>query len=209
MTQIPVRRLRFLPALILLAVAACNDAPSAPHARLAAASVPTLDFTTGVLDTSSLVSRSTIRLNVKKDTTWQFAHGFVNFPARAVCSTSSSYGPGTWDSPCALSDTAVTITVYSWLDANGHPTVVFKPSLRFAPKQTVTLTLEDTTASPSNVPPILWCDNSLKCIDESLTDASAKSAYTTYGGISYVYRRVKHFSGYTLGAGIAAPDVTY
>src|SRR5690242_16751207 len=63
----------------------------------------------------------------------------VNFPANSVCDPKvSSYGTGTWDSPCAtLGDgQSVTITATYGFTFTGGPVIDFSPALRFNPNTT-------------------------------------------------------------------------
>src|SRR5690242_9104076 len=69
----------------------------------------------------------------------------VNFPANSVCDpNTSSYGAGTWDSPCnTLADgQSVTVTATYGFLLGGGPVVDFSPALRFSPNTTVTISTD-------------------------------------------------------------------
>ncbi|HKG93736.1 MAG TPA: hypothetical protein VKA84_17645 [Gemmatimonadaceae bacterium] len=192
-------------SILIATAAACSDGAVGPRTSTTNAGGPRLALTTGQLGSGdAIVSVATIKVNPRKDATFNFSNGFVNFPARSICAPSSTYGVGTWDAPCTAVDTAVTITAYSWKDLRGHPVVVFEPSLRFVTTRNtgVALALFDSTASITNVLPIIWCDDAtFTCVDESIADPSVKTSYVVSGSVGYLYRRIKHFSGYMVQLG--------
>jgi len=124
--------------------------------------------------------------------------------AHAICDLSSSYGPDEWDQPCAPATTPVTISARSWIDANGHPRVDFRPRLRFVPSDQANaiLWLMDKTAAYDPSYKIFYCaDGASVCIDESITDPTVATQRDVRG---FLYRRIKHFSGYNIASGYAA-----
>ena len=182
-------------AVLALTLAACSDIATAPrHAA------PRLSPTSAALaNTGAPTDTSVARVTVGPYTSVTMminSHKLV-VPAGAVCDPATSgYGEAYWDSPCSVAR-SVTITAKSWRLPNGRPHVEFSPALRFAPGKTVTLYLTDRSivSDPSAV--ILYCD-AFTCVDESIGDPSL----ATYrdGTKGYVYRRIKHFSGYNIAA---------
>ena len=141
----------------------------------------------------------------------------VNFPANSICDpTSSSYGPGTWDAPCApLADgQSITIKATYGFTLTGGPVVDFSPALRFNPNTNVTL----TTAVYA---PVLTFFRSYFLANPSAlryfgvyytpdfgatgyTDAGYDLSQITHINLStgLVWRRIKHFSGYNVTSGL-------
>jgi hypothetical protein len=191
----PIRIALVVVAVTLLAVG-CSDSSTGPRAaRSLGSSQPVLSKNDGqgefIYDPSADI---TVKLGGND-------HKIV-IPAGAVCAVGKTkYGVGTWDLPCRLEDKKQNIKYKTWTDANGHPFIEFQPALRFAPGKEVLLYLADKKASMNDYSEILYCpDNkALSCYDESLTDPSVKSVRDRKGNI---YRRIKHFSGYNVAAGI-------
>lgn len=195
-------RLPNLRALVGLAVAgmlatvtsACSDAPTAARGeRLAPADAPSR--------TSYTVGDTTVNVfDYNPTTSYDLSFGGghrLTVPAGAVCDPETSgYGPALWDAPCVPLLRPVTFTVRSWRDAAGHPQITVSPDVRFLPTSIVTLRLKDATATAGNGV-ILWCPTgALTCVDESLTDLTMTTRSNPNSG--FVYRRLKHFSGYTV-----------
>jgi hypothetical protein len=141
----------------------------------------------------------------------------VNFPANSVCDpTSSTYGPGTWDSPCAtLGDgQSVTVTATYGFTFGGGPVVDFSPALRFNPKTTVTIST-DLYAPVLTYFRSYWLSNpdALRFFGmyytpdfgaTGFTDAGRDASLATHVNLTtgIVWRRVKHFSGYNISSGL-------
>jgi hypothetical protein len=193
--------------IALLAVvalcAACGDAVAPPS--------PAADVTSyngGV--TTALSATDTVRFTITIDPwhTSVFSLGAGNvltFPAGSVCDPNrSTYGAGEWDKPCIAARSPVSETVTGWLDSHGHPQVDFSLNLRFVPSALptgwVTLTFADYQASLDPAFNILYCRNPrATCVDESKQDPSLRTFRDPVTG--RVTRRIKHFSGYLIGAG--------
>jgi hypothetical protein len=125
---------------------------------------------------------------------------------QGVCDLATTpYGPAYWDAPCAPSQVPVTITARSYM-RNGHPHVDFSPALRFVPdsrKPSAELWIKDKQASLNGAFNILYCAE-LVCWDESVLDRSLSTHRDPNSG--FVYRQLKHFSGYEVAAGRAGVD---
>jgi hypothetical protein len=140
----------------------------------------------------------------------------VVFPAQSICDpATSSYGPGTWDQPCAPLQS--TLKVHAEVRRiDGQTWVDFRPSLRFVPSTNparwvwiVMYTPEAIGAASADLQNfnILWA-NQLggSTVDEAPADSTLRTYVDTWMGISL--RRIKHFSGYTIGAGPSGGEVT-
>jgi hypothetical protein len=130
----------------------------------------------------------------------------VVFPAQSICDpATSSYGPGTWDAACSPLQT--TLNVHAEVrHANGVTSVDFTPSLRFVPSSSPTKWVWMFMYAPEAVGAtdlsrfnILWASRlGGPTVDEAMEDPSLRTYVDTFSGISL--RRIKHFSGYQLGA---------
>jgi hypothetical protein len=141
----------------------------------------------------------------------------VNFPANSVCDpTTSSYGPGTWDSPCAtLGDgQSITVTATYGFTLAGGPVVDFSPALRFSPNANVVIST-DAYALVLTFFRSYWLANpgALRYFGmyytpdfgaTSFTDAGYDISQATHVNLTtgLVWRRIKHFSGYNVTSGL-------
>ena len=187
-------------AATTLAACASPDAPTAPPtvAALTARSSPPRGVPT---NGDTVVTTFTV------DPTIKAAYGIagqhkVKFPAYSICDPAlSTYGPTEWDQPCTPLTTPITITALSYRDSAGNAYVNFSPALRFRKTQggPPKLYLLDKRAEASQLA-ILYCpDGGGPCVDESLTDPDLVTQYDKTKG--FLYRYIKHFSGYGVGIG--------
>ncbi len=184
-------------------LAACGDAVAPRSPGIDAAP----SFGGGV--TTQLTTTDTIRFTITIDpwhsTTYNLGAGNVlTFPAGSVCDPAkSSYGDGQWDKPCVAARTSVSETVTAWLDSQGHPQVDFSKDLRFVPSVLpagwVTLTFADYEGSLDPMFNILYCKTPTSCVNESKKDPTLLTTHDPVSG--KLTRRIKHFSGYLIGAG--------
>jgi hypothetical protein len=170
---------------------ACGDAPSAP--RSAPADAPRRAASPGSVTLVTFTYNPAAAL----DQSLGGGHK-IELPAGAVCDPAlSSYGAGTWDAPCTPLKAPIDFTVRTWTDAAGRPTAVFSPDVRFVPGTVVTLRLRDKDASIASGSAILWCPTgATTCVNEAAGDASLLTSRDP--GDQFVFRRLKHFSGYTV-----------
>jgi hypothetical protein len=127
----------------------------------------------------------------------------VVIPAHSICNpATSSYGAGTWDSPCRALEGSLKIHADVRV-ANGRTWVDFSPNLRFVPSNNAKdwawiylFTPEAVGARDLSSFNILYA-NSIggATTDESAQDATLRTYVDTRSGVSA--RRIKHFSGYT------------
>lgn len=131
----------------------------------------------------------------------------VVFPAHSICDPArSSYGAGTWDSPCAalkgslkIHATVRTAKLGTWVD--------FSPSLRFVPSNDPREWVYMYMYAPNVVGAkdlskysILFAASiGARGIDEASSDASLRTYVDTRSGITM--RRIKHFTGYMNSSG--------
>ena len=187
-------------AALTLLTAACDQArsPLAPKAHAPTAS-PLWVHAGG----DTLVDTFTLPAGTTASFTEDFGDGsVVEFPRglASVCDAQSTrYGPGTWDQPCTVATQPITFTVKMWKEANGMPHIDFSPSVRFAPEVNVSLAFHSPTAANAWWSNIQYCATATSaCIDESLTDPSLTT--DTDPATGYIFRRIKHFSGYNVVA---------
>lgn len=177
-----------------------SDAAHAPAGRI---------FVGGVMS-ASLSRLDTTRFDITIDPTKQstiYLGGGNNlvFPTNAVCDlTKSHYGEGQWDKPCHAAQSPITVSVKSWLDGAGHPRVDFSPNMRFVPSDLpsrwVRITFIDKAAALSLGSKILYAQNEhAPGKDESSSDATMATVRDPVTG--ELSCRIKHFSGYLVGAG--------
>ena len=123
----------------------------------------------------------------------------LDIPANAVCDLlTSGYGAAYWDRSCTPHSQPVTLTVIIKNAATSAPSVDFFPAMRFNPTKNVQLFMYAPHVSRTDAKNWLmfYCPDSGTCVDESRADR----ALATYidRSASVLFRRVKHFSGYTV-----------
>jgi hypothetical protein len=187
-------------ALAAFAITACQDgrsAPAAPESSLRP-SGPRLTLATTAVTTAVLYPTV--------DNVYVSPEGHrLSIPANSVCVPGTSgYGPGTWDLPCQTATAPIVFTITSTTDANGRPRITVQPDVRFSPSKVVTASFVDQTAANAFAALIRYCPTVGTCIDESKTDPSLKTYQDPATG--RVYRRLKHFSGYTVVFGVDGCD---
>lgn len=140
---------------------------------------------------------------------------FVHFPASAVCDpATSSYGPGTWDSPCSPATGNVTLHVTYGVYGH-HVYADFSPAVRFVPSsdpaQWVTFgTALYASYLTSNAASLEADPSPLKYlgilygpqIGTRVDDVTDSTLFTVYNvDTGFMWRRIKHFSGYNVLTG--------
>jgi hypothetical protein len=147
----------------------------------------------------------------------------VNFPANSVCDPAqSSYGPTEWDKPCVTLGNGQSVTLHATLTLSaGGLAVDFSPAVRFSPSTVVTISTDifapvvrANSAYFASNPAAL---NSLAILystnlgSAGLSDYSKDASVITHVDLTTgrIWRRVKHFSGYSIISGEAcdpSPD---
>jgi len=126
---------------------------------------------------------------------------WIVFPPSSICDpTTSGYGLEYWDQACQPKSDSTVISVQAWLDANGHPNLDFSPAVRFVPSDTQSVLIRMADHTTDTNLKILYCHTfgDTTCVDEAATDSSLMTQEDASGGY---YRRIRHFSGYNVGAG--------
>jgi hypothetical protein len=210
--------------LIASALAACSDinAPASPPASIAAPDAgPAFARSSNapnqgggppasvIVDEDAGIATLVIDPGVAR--TYSFGQHSVYFPARSICDPATAgYGEELFDAPCRPLRKKVVVSV-RWNPLNGHAAVIFQPQLRFVPSrdpsQWVLLTLHDKLpVSDLSAYQILWfSEKTQSWIDESKTDWTLRAR--TDSRRNTVYRRIKHFSGYMINAGLMADEM--
>jgi hypothetical protein len=195
-----------------IAAAGCSDGVSAPGTNrdLAPSAGPSLNWGTS---TSGFHS-TTFKLTSAGG---RFLIGDVfklNVPSNAVCDASSSWS---WGCDLLRDGESILITAtYGY--ANGTPVVEFSPDLRFASNKTVTL----STSVYSDILTTYarYFEQNERALrgfaifftsdlgNTETSDAAHDSTLITHINLRYgiVWRRVKHFSGYSVATGRACDD---
>ena len=198
-------------------VAACSDTATAPPSAPARPHLSDKQFEQWLLDNGG-VSRDGRGKKNKTDNAWTQDFTFdptqpyllkagdhqVFFPANSICDPATSgYGPDLWDTPCTPLSEPITIHA-TWSSKYGHAFIQFSPNIRFVPtsdpSQYVTITMKDFDAlDPNYHYPIFWYrESDGMWVDESSFDPTLESTIDLPG--NRVSRRLKHFTGYFLGA---------
>jgi hypothetical protein len=187
-----------------------SEAPSAAPApiRLAPTERPSLSLSGGAPDSATV----DFTISPNGGVVFVGNHALV-FPARSVCDpATSSYGAGTWDSPCAALERPLAVRA-EVRRRDGRTWVDFTPSLRFVPSNSpsqwvwMLMHTPEAAGGSSDISrfSILWAKSiGGPVVDEAREDASMRTYVDSWSGISM--RRIKHFSGYTSGSGRSEGD---
>jgi len=206
----------------VLGLAACSDSATAPRDAASSARLAP--------DAPSLTINAASRFDGAQHSTFVVtaAGGTFNignlytlsFPSNSVCVPGSTYGPGTWDTPCQTlgAHESLAITATYEMTPTGLA-VSFTPEIRFNPNTTVTLSTGIYSSILTNFRS-LWLANpgalrtlGIYYIDNlnstPTVDAATDPSLLTYINLTtgQVYRRVKHFSGYNIATGNSC-DIT-
>ena len=131
----------------------------------------------------------------------------VYFPDHAICDPETSgYGPDLWDAPCVPLDKPIDFHAEIRRDDLGRTSIDFTPAVRFVPTDDPNATVwmmmkpgQDITLDNYNHFGMAWMPTGNP--DEVVNEAATDSTLRTYVDLDrdVVFRRVKHFSGYTIG----------
>ena len=140
-----------------------------------------------------------VTFNPGADQQFWLGPNHLSIPANSVCNlVTSGYGAAYWDRPCTPQTAPVTLTVVIKGASSSQPSIQFSPAMRFNPTKNVQLFMYAPNVSRDDAKNwLMWyCPDFGKCVDESATD-SALTTYIDYTN-NVLFRRVKHFSGYTV-----------
>lgn len=215
---------------IVVVSSACSvgslDQSTAPHsvAPTLSASRGPGSFGTSVLASSmpdmSKDGTYSVMLDPNVDNTLVMAGNTLVVPASSVCDLGTSgYGPALWDAPCLPQVRPVQLTVTVNSNSGAGASIDFNPALRFSPLNKVMLTLSAPSVSVQDAKNwvILYCPTTTsstsgsgsggsgggkdgnKCVNEALNDKDLQT-FIDYDA-KQLFRRIKHFSMYTVSAG--------
>lgn len=128
----------------------------------------------------------------------------IAIPANTLCDPKlNTYGPSEWLKPCVLAKSSISFEVRTWNDAQGRPHAEFYPAIRFSPTALlpVSLYFKDTQLTNFSTVEIPYCNSANTCINEGATDPLLRTYATPASGGGYwVFRALRHFSGYNVTA---------
>lgn len=213
-----------LAGTAVAALASCTDSATSPRTaatRTPSPSAPVFDFSATTYSLGFTQSDFSV-----SSSGGSFSIGVlytVSFPANSVCDPArSTYGAGEWDNDCVLLDQGQSVKIHATLvlSSNGL-SVDFTPGLRFAPTANVMISTDvfaplikanrdyfSKNPSALNSLAILYSSN---LGDVGVSDYARDKSVATHVNLSTgrIWRRVKHFSGYSIISGEAcdpSPD---
>ena len=192
--------------LILLATAlvlsACSvDKSTAPASQVSAKSETSMFVPTDAAKALIGVVDGTYSVTVDptRDQSFNLGPNHLDIPAYGICDLLvSGYGSQYWDRPCMPQRAPVVLTVIIKNASSDHPSIDFFPAMRFNPYRTVQLFMYAPNVSITDAKnwQMLYCPDLGGCFDESQYDASLQTKIDYKNNV--LFRRVKHFSGYTV-----------
>jgi hypothetical protein len=205
----------FAVGVVLLSVGACSDStsPRSSAPRNLTASAPVFDFaatasSVGVTNMDFVVGSGGGSFTIAGLYT-------ITFPANSVCDPNrSTYGSTEWDKDCTVLDAGQYVKVHATLSlSSGGLAVDFSPALRFSPSTKVIISTDIfapiIAANPdyfSKNPHTL--DALAILYSPALGGPGVKDFSIDHGVMTHVdlktgriWRRVKHFSGYSMTTG--------
>jgi hypothetical protein len=226
----PVKRPPVLALGALLAAlgfaSACSDTPSAPTANMSpvnaqevapailsnyygdidfAATYPALTWKTPTkwMKGDTTVATFTVDPDYGALINFGSNHKLILPPNKICDPATSGYGPAFWDDWCELAHSNITFTIKSWTGSNGRPYATVVPDVRFKPyaSYSARIYFYDANLVDFSKVVIPWCDKSNVCVDEGATDPFLLTyARKSYGPGYWVYRNLRHLSGYNVTA---------
>jgi hypothetical protein len=185
-----------------LFLSACSaDKSTAPAAKVAATPEASMFVPSdaaksliGVVDGTYAVVVDPTRNN-----SFNLGPNHLDIPANSICNlVLSGYGADYWDRPCQPQRARVVLTVIIKNASSDNPSIDFYPAMRFNPTKTVQLFMYAPHVSVNDAKnwQMLYCPDLGGCFDESVNDASLQTKIDYRNNV--LFRRVKHFSGYTV-----------
>jgi hypothetical protein len=128
----------------------------------------------------------------------------IAMPANSLCNpNTNTYGPTEWLKPCSLATTPINFKVKTWKDVTGRPHAEFQPAIRFTPDDAkkVRLYFQDPALTNYSVVYIPYCNALGLCVNEETNDPALQTYVSPLAtGGYWVYRTLRHFSGYNVTA---------
>lgn len=140
-----------------------------------------------------------VMFNPGQDQHFYLGPNHLSLPANSVCNLATSgYGAAYWDASCTPQTGLMTLTVVIKNAASTNPSIQFFPAMRFNPTKLVQLFMYAPNVSRNDAKnwTMLYCTDLNVCADESAKDASLTTSIDYDHNV--LFRRVKHFSGYTV-----------
>jgi hypothetical protein len=211
----------FVAGVAVLSLGACSDSTtSLRQAAPRAPSAPAFDFSAAASALGSTESDFVVNADGGSFSLGAYT---VSFPGNSVCDpTVSTYGTTEWDKNCAVLSDGQSIKIHATISLTSDGlTVDFTPALRFSPSAKVTISTDifasfilanqdyfQKNRKALNAFAILYSPGvGSKAVSDFAADRSVTTHVDLNTGI--VWRRVKHFSGYSIVSGEAcdpSPD---
>ncbi|MFN8581599.1 MAG: hypothetical protein U0163_11565 [Gemmatimonadaceae bacterium] len=212
--------LRYLFVASLALVAACSDGTTAPAGARASVQSPAspavlaADFVDinaqyGWLPQLTPSKTTVGDTTVQKFTVDPTTGALINFGTDnkmviypwVICDPATSgYGPSYWLIPCTQTTKKINFTFKSWKNAAGRPAVDISPNVRFVPGSMVRVYFHDATLANFSTLYIPYCNSLGVCVNEGATDSFQTTYYAPGVPGYWVYRNLRHFSGYNVTA---------
>jgi hypothetical protein len=186
-----------IATLAMVALAACSDSVTTPASPESSDALRPAEphLTVG---TTAVMS---FWLDPRVDNIYQSFDGHrVVIPANSICQIATSgYGVGTWNNSCAPASAPILFTITTTTNSAGFSNLTVKPDVRFSPTKQVWVFFKDAVAAKTPGLVIKYCSllNGVDtCVNEGKTDADMVTYQDPTQG--FIYRRLKHFSGYNV-----------
>ena len=140
-----------------------------------------------------------VTFDPSRDQQFYLGPNHLSLPANSVCNLQTSgYGAAYWDAPCTPQTGTMTLTVVIKNAKSVHPRIEFFPAMRFNPTKLVQLFMYAPHVSKNDAKnwTLLYCPDLGGCFDESDKDKSLSTSIDYDHNV--LFRRAKHFSGYTV-----------
>ena len=188
-----------MTALVLSACTA--EKSTAPASQLSAKTETSMFVPTDAAKALIGVVDGTYSVTVdpSKDNSFNLGPNHLDIPANGICDLLlSGYGAQYWDKPCQPQRGPVVLTVIIKNASSDQPSIDFYPAMRFNPSKSVQLFMYAPKVSATDAKnwQMLYCPDFGGCFDESQYDAQLQTKIDYKNNV--LFRRVKHFSGYTV-----------
>ncbi|MEO8619529.1 MAG: hypothetical protein ABI625_00610 [bacterium] len=198
-----VARLTLVAGVLL--IGACSRDVTAPSAATPSRAIEASSMFVPSASAKALIGVAdgtySMMIDPTRDQSLYLGPNHLSMPASSICNlVFSGYGAAYWDKGCIPQTTPLLLTVVIKNASSSHPNISFFPSMRFNPAKNVQLYMYAPNVSKYDAKnwSMLYCpDLSNKCVDESEFDSSLVT-YIDYTN-NILFRRVKHFSGYSVG----------
>jgi hypothetical protein len=127
-------------------------------------------------------------------------HNVVIYPWAICDPASSGYGPWSWLTPCIQATAPIQFTFKSWKNSAGRPAMDVKPNVRFVPLSLVRIYFHDPALQKFSNVYIPYCNGAGTCVDEGANDLWQTTYYAPGRPGYWVFRNLRHFSGYNVTA---------